>query len=97
MDIPTPPDGRMPFAEWLFWLSWVVASMAAILISFGIIYASVFIATVVFPGINEDRFAGGLMLPIVGTAMGALQWLVLRTRIVKSGWWVVATAVGMLG
>jgi hypothetical protein len=97
MDNSTPPVARMPHPNLVFWLSWVAASMAAILLGFGIIYASIFLAKAVVPGTNEDRLAGGLMIPVVATALGALQWLVLRTRILKSGWWIVATAVGMLG
>jgi hypothetical protein len=97
MDNSTPPVARMPSADLLFWLSWVAASMGAILLSAGIIYASIFLAKAVVPGTNEDTLAGGLMIPVVATVLGALQWLVLRTRILKSGWWIVATAVGMLG
>jgi hypothetical protein len=97
MDSQTPLDARRPSPEGVFWLAWVVASTAAILLAFGIIYASIFIATAVLPGIDEDRLAGALMLPIVGASMGALQWLVLRARIPKSGWWVLATGVGILG
>jgi hypothetical protein len=75
----------------------VVASTAAILLGFGIIYASIFLAKAILPGTNEDRLMGGLMFPVLATVLGALQWLVLRTRIPKSGWWVLATGVGMLG
>jgi hypothetical protein len=97
MDNATPPDPRTPSPDWLFLFAWVVGSTAAILLAFGIIYASIFIATAVLPGNNEDRLVGALMLPIVGATMGALQWLVLRARIPKSGWWVLATGVGILG
>jgi hypothetical protein len=97
MGNPTPPVARMPSPDWVFWLSWVVASTAAILLASAIIYASIFIAKAVFPGTNEDRLMGGLMFPILGTVLGALQWLVLRARIPKSGWWVLATGVGTLG
>ena len=85
MDNSTPPVARMPRGDLLFWLSWVVASTAAILLAFGIICASIFLANAVVPGTNEDRLAGGLMFPVLGTLLGAMQWLVLRTRIPKSG------------
>jgi len=97
MDNSTPPVARMHRADFLFWPSWVVASTAAILLAFGIIYASIFLAKAVVPGTNEDRLAGGLIFPVLGTLLGAMQWLVLRTRIPKSGWWVLAIGVGMLG
>ena len=97
IDNPSPPVARTPSPDCVFWISWVVASTAAIFLGFGILYASTFIAEAVVPGTNEDRLMGGLMLPILGTVLGALQWLVLRARIPKSGWWVLATGVGMLG
>jgi hypothetical protein len=96
MGNPTLPGTRTRSPGWLFWLSWMAASTAAILLGFGIIYASIFIAKTVLPGINEDRLFGGLMFPILATVLGASQWFVLRTRIPKSGWWIPATGVGML-
>jgi hypothetical protein len=36
------------------------------------------------------------MFPFLATVLGALQWLVLRTRIPRAGWWVLATGVGTL-
>ena len=97
MDNSTPPVARTPLPDLQFWLSWVAASTAAILLGSGVIYASIFLAKAVVPGTNEDRLGGGLIFPVLATVLGALQWLVLRTRIPKSGWWVVATGVGMLG
>jgi hypothetical protein len=37
------------------------------------------------------------MFPIIATMFGVLQWLVLRKRIPKSGWWILATIVGLGG
>jgi hypothetical protein len=96
MDNPTPPVARTLSPDWLFWLSWVVASTVAILLGSVIIYASIFLTKAVLPGTNEDRLMGGLMFPVLATVLGALQWLVLRTRIPKAGWWVLATGAGML-
>ncbi len=96
MDNPTLSEARTRSPDWLFWLSWVSASTAAILLGFGIIYALIFIAKAVLPGINEDRLFGGLTFPILATVVGASQWLVLRTRVSRSGWWILATGVGML-
>ena len=97
MNHSSPPVARMSHPNLVFWLSWVAASMAAILLGLAIIYTTIFLSKAIVPGTNEDRLAGAIMIPVVATVLGALQWLVLRTRIVKSGWWIVATAVGMLG
>jgi hypothetical protein len=65
------------------------------LISAGVIFGLIFTAKAISPSINEDRFAGGIMLPITATIFGVCQWLVLRSRISKSGWWIPATVVGL--
>jgi hypothetical protein len=74
----------------------VAASTAAILLGFALLYAAIFLAKILVPGTNEDRFMGGLMFPFLATVLGALQWLVLRTRIPRAGWWVLATGGGTL-
>jgi hypothetical protein len=71
--------------------------MAATLLGFGVVYGLIFIAKAISPGINEDRLGGGTMFPIIATLLGVSQWFVLRRRIPKSGWWILATIVGMLG
>jgi hypothetical protein len=83
-------------SDFIFWLMWVIASMAAIMISAGVLIGLISIATTISPGINEDRLAGGIMFPITATMLGVGQWLVLRSRVPKSGWWILATIVGML-
>jgi hypothetical protein len=77
-------------------LKWVAASLAAVLLSFGLIYAMIFVANAIQPGFNEDRFAGWFMVPILAAVMGTLQWLVLRRRLPGSGWWILGTAAGAL-
>jgi hypothetical protein len=79
-----------------FWLIWVIASVAAFLLSFVILYALTTIAQVISPGINEDRLFGVLMFPVIAAVLGVLQWLVLRKRIPKSGWWILATILGLV-
>jgi len=96
MDNPTPALGRARSTDWRFWLTWVVASTAAILLGFALLYAAIFLAKAILPGTNEDRFMGGLMFPFLATVLGVLQWLVLRTRIPRAGWWVLATGAGTL-
>ena len=92
--IPTP---RIHKTDLKFWFMWVIASTSAILISAGVIFGLIFTAKAISPSINEDRFAGGIMLPITATIFGVCQWLVLRSRISKSGWWIPATVVGLGG
>jgi hypothetical protein len=80
---------------WPFWLGWVAASTAAVLLTFGAIYAAIFIAKPVLPELNEDRVFGGLIFPLMGALLGAAQWLVLRRWVARAGWWVLATAAGL--
>lgn len=80
----------------LLWASWVGASTAAILLSFVILYLSIFLAKAVVPGVNEDRVFGYLMFPVLAALLGIMQWLVLRGRMARAGWWVAATAGGLL-
>ncbi len=95
MDHSALPKPRKHFPNWLLWFSWVAASTAAILLGAGLLYALIFIAQTVNPGLNEDRFAGWIMFPLVATLLGLAQWLVLRQRIPRFGWWVLATGAGM--
>jgi hypothetical protein len=94
--LSTLPQSRAHSPDWRFWLTWIVASTAAILLAFGMLYALVFLAKAVVPGVNEDRLLGPLIFPVLATVLGASQWLVLRRRIPRSGWWVLATGAGML-
>jgi hypothetical protein len=76
---------------------WVIASISAILLSFVVLYGLIIIIKVISPSINEDRLFGVLMFPVIATMFGVLQWIVLRKRIPKSGWWILATIVGLGG
>jgi len=42
-------------------------------------------------GIASQSVFGG----IIGASIGALQWVVLRRRLSRAAWWVVATTLGM--
>ncbi len=74
------PTLRTHNTDLKFWLMWVVASTAAILISGGVLYGLIYIAASIFSNINEDRLAGIIMLPITATILGVGQWLILRSR-----------------
>ena len=46
---------------------------------------------------NPGRVVVGLAgMGLFGTVLGALQWLVLRRRIARAGWWVLAGGVGWI-
>ncbi len=38
--------------------------------------------------------AGALTLTLLGAALGAIQWLVLRGRVAHAGWWILISTVG---
>ena len=97
MNNATLSNTRTRNADLLFWLKWVVISMTAILLSYGAIYGVILIAKVISPSINEDRLGGYILLPITATLLGVSQWFVLKRRIPKSGWWILATIVGIVG
>jgi RsiW-degrading membrane proteinase PrsW (M82 family) len=75
----------------------VAANIGAILLSFVVLSGSIIIVKAISPSGNEDRMDGVIMFPIIATMLGALQWFVLRKRITKSGWWILATAVALGG
>ena len=52
MDQPTLSDTRTRPSTWLFWLGWVAASVAAILVGFALLYALVGLAKVVLLGVS---------------------------------------------
>jgi hypothetical protein len=80
----------------LFYIRWVAANSAAIFLGAGILYAMIFLAKAIQPGINEDRFFGVLLFPLLASMLGIFQWYILRPRLPKARWWVLATAAGML-
>jgi hypothetical protein len=43
-------------------------------------------------GIGEGLLAG----PVVGMGLGLSQWLALRRRTARAGWWIVASVIGWL-
>ena len=90
----TPQAGN---SEIKFLLIWVGASTASILLSSVVLYALIFIAKVISPSVNEDKLFGIIMFPMIATLYGVFQWLVLRNYIPKSGWWILATIIGLVG
>jgi hypothetical protein len=84
-----PSFGLRAYAGWVF------ASTAAVLLGMASIYLLIFAAKAIIPGVNEDRLMGRALFPLLGAFIGAGQWLLLRGRVRRSGWWIVATAAGL--
>jgi hypothetical protein len=67
---------------WDFWLLWVIASAVGWALSIGI----------------ADALAdfGGVELVVIGAIVGTAQWLVLRRQLHSAGWWILASAMGLI-
>lgn len=69
---------------WYFWLRWVLLTVlgytVGLLVGFGLGHA----------------LLGNVMIGVgIGAVTGFLQWLALRRHIQRSGWWVLASVVGL--
>jgi hypothetical protein len=82
--------------SWWYWIAWVVISTSAILRGFAMLYALIFAADALFSGVNEDRVFGRAMYPLLGILLGTFQWILLRAWAPRSGWWIAATAGGLI-
>jgi hypothetical protein len=79
----TPPEPPFTRVEWGFVLWWVLATTVGWLVGFAICEA--------FKAFLESITADGA---VIGVSVGIAQWLVLRGRIGRAGWWILATIVG---
>ncbi len=75
---------------WRFWLWWVLATTVGL----GVGFSSV------NPMRSATFEAGGIMDKLVfgavaGASVGIAQWLVLRGQVSQTGWWVLASTVGL--
>ena len=69
----TLPTQRTRNADLQFWLRWVIASTAATLLGFGVVYGLIFIVKAISPSINEDRLGGGTVFPIMAMLLRVSQ------------------------
>jgi hypothetical protein len=65
--------------SWLFLLFWTIVTLIGVAIGLSVV-----------PILNLDFFP----LVIIGLVIGLGQWVLLRRKILYSGWWVLASGVG---
>ncbi len=100
----TPVERVIPNAPWFFYLAWVFSALASVLIIFPAAwFLDVFVIdeivgqTIWVRGverITEDYIFFYVLIPGLGVAIGLIQYLLLRTRFAKMGWWVLITGLG---
>jgi hypothetical protein len=76
---------------WATWMWWVLASVAGVALTFVVTSALALAAGAVFGGAAVDKVP---FVAFVGLGLGVTQWLELRGRMPKAGWWVLASAGG---
>jgi len=79
------------------YVGWIALSVAGVLLGMASIYVLIFAAKALVPGTNEDRLMGSALWPVLGAFIGAGQWLLLRGRVPRAGWWIPLTAAGLWG
>lgn len=75
---------------WRFWLLWVLASTVGSLAGFFVGFVVGAVVEEILPNYGSAAIAAG-----VGAGVGILQWFVLRWRVSRSGWWVLASILGL--
>jgi len=82
-------------AEWWFWLKWVPASAVTVGAAGVALWPAIWAqapAWVVFGALAVGGAVGSV---VAGAVVGTAQWLILRRRVHRGGWWVLASAVGL--
>lgn len=70
---------------------WVLATAVGMGVGFALIRAVTLQTSAVLGGGPLYGLVNG---GLVGTLVGAMQWLVVRSQISRAGWWVLASALG---
>jgi hypothetical protein len=74
-----------------FWLAWVLASI----MGFGVgALLGMHVAYGLFDRDGFDATLGITLGIVMGATGGYLQWVVLRERVARAGWWVLASTLG---
>ena len=84
-------------AGWGFWLGWVLASTVGWIIGFIIGFGLGLFIVGEDTGINVlSSILGDFIFGAgIGFGVGILQWLVLRRRVSRAGWWILASTAGL--
>jgi hypothetical protein len=76
---------------WGFWLAWVLASIMGLVVG-ALLGMSVAYGLFDRDGVDATiGITGGI---VMGATSGFLQWVVLREKVARAGWWVLASALG---
>lgn len=75
---------------WGFWLRWVLASTVGLAVGFAVIFALIEALRESVAEAPPIAATGA----VIGTSIGIAQWVVLRSKFVRPGWWVLASAAG---
>ena len=74
-----------------FWLLWMLASTVGVLVGVA--------ASLIMFGFQGGGIVGegspAALGAVVGASTGTAQWLVLQRKVPQSGWWVLASTVGL--
>ncbi|MBI5032515.1 MAG: hypothetical protein HZB51_18475 [Chloroflexi bacterium] len=91
---------------WRFWSAWMAASIISVIVYMMMIpvffsFIDMLAPTLEFESISQDQqwilqainFFG---MAVLGALIGLAQWLLLRRYLPRSGWWILATAIGCI-
>jgi len=78
---------------WGFWLLWVLASTVGWLFGFFVGSVGGYAVMEILPSYALVAWGG----VAEGAGVGIFQWLVLRRRVSRAGWWVLASILGLAG
>jgi len=82
------PGAKQRRTRWLLWLQWVLVSAVGL----------AFVAWAFVAWASEQGHDRPVDLAVVGLSAVCVafgQWLVLRPRLARAGWWVLVTPVGL--
>lgn len=88
---------KRPKAGWWFWLCWVLANTIG---AVAFLPASLYMLIVANISLTFQSWTIAIVLmslggAVLGAVIGLAQWLVLRTHLPRSRWWLLATSLGM--
>ncbi|MGD1991967.1 MAG: hypothetical protein PVI59_02130 [Anaerolineae bacterium] len=84
------------WSGWRFWLGWEAANVVGTILAAAAAWGA--LGLMLLMGVDLDGVPGIAIWPavalLVGGVLGTAQWLMLRRRLPRSGWWVPTTLVG---